>query len=49
VKKRRKLSPQNDDDKWIKMSERLREEYVTRKAQLKDIAKFMKPILPEIP
>ena len=34
-------------DKWIKMSEKLREEDVTRKAQLKDIAKFMKRVLPE--
>ena len=31
------------------MSERLREEDVTRKAQLKDFAEFMKHVLPETP
>ena len=39
--------PQSDFDKWIKLSGKLREEDVTRKAQLKDIAKFMKQFLPE--
>ena len=46
LKIKRKL-PQNDFDKWIKLSWKLREEDVTHKAQLKDIAKFMKQILPE--
>ena len=45
MKKRRKLPPQNDYDNWIKMSE----EDVTGKAQLKDIAMFMKRALPEKP
>ena len=45
---KRKL-PQGDYDKWIKMIRKLREEDVTRKAQLKDIAKFMKQVLPERP
>ena len=36
---KRKL-PQSDYDKWIKMSGKLRKEDFTRKAQLKDIAKF---------
>ena len=45
---KRKL-PQSDYDKWIKLSGKLREEDVTRKAQLKDIAKFMKQVLPEPP
>ena len=31
------------------MSERIREEDVTRKAQLKDISQFMKHVLPETP
>jgi hypothetical protein len=31
------------------MSGKLREEYVTRKAQLKDIAKFLNQVLPEPP
>ena len=39
--------PQSDVDKWIRMSGKLREEDVTRKAQLKYIAKFMKAVLPE--
>ena len=39
--------PQSDYDKWIKLRERLREEDVTRKAQLKDIAKFIKQVLPQ--
>ena len=39
--------PQSDFDKWIEMSGKLREEEVTRKAQLKDIAKFMKQVLLE--
>ena len=41
--------PQIDYDKWIKMSGKLREEDVTRKTQLKDIAKFMTQVLPEAP
>jgi hypothetical protein len=48
IKQRRKLpSPQSDYDKWIKMSEKLREDDVTRQAQLKEIAKFIKQVLPE--
>ena len=48
IEGRRKLPPlQSDNDKWITMSERLREEDVTSKAQLKDIANFMKQFLPE--
>jgi hypothetical protein len=39
--------PQSDFDKWIEMSGKLREEDVTRKAQLKDIAKFRKQVLLE--
>jgi hypothetical protein len=38
---KRKL-PQNDYDNWINLSGKLREEDITRKAQLKDITKFMK-------
>ena len=50
IKRRRKLSTgQSEYDKWIQMSERLREEDVTRIAQLKDIAKFMKHVLLERP
>jgi hypothetical protein len=45
---KRKL-PQSDFDKWIAMSGKLREEDVIRKAQLKDIAKFMRQVLPEPP
>ena len=45
---KRKL-PRSDYDKWIKLSGKLREEDVTRKAQLKDIEKFMKQVLPEHP
>ena len=45
---KRKL-PQSDYDKWIKLSGKLREEDVTRKAQLKDIVKFQKQVLPEPP
>ena len=44
------MSPlQTDYDKWIKMSERLREEDVTRNDQLKDIAECMKHVVPEPP
>ena len=43
------MSPQSDYDKWIKLSEMLREEDVTRKAQVKDIAQLMKRVLPETP
>ena len=47
TKRRVKISPAKCDyDKRIKMSERLREEDVTRKAQLKDIANFMNTVLP---
>jgi len=45
-RKRKKLPPQHAYDKWIKMSKRIREEDVTRKAQLKDVAKFLKQLLP---
>jgi hypothetical protein len=38
--------PQSDYDKWIKMSGKLREEDITRKAMLKDIAKFMNKFCP---
>jgi len=41
--------PQSDYDNWIKLSGTLREVDVTRKAQLKDIAKFMKQELLEPP
>jgi len=41
--------PQSDYDKWIKLSGKLQEEILTRKAQLKDIAKFMKQVNPEPP
>jgi len=44
--RRRKISPQSDY-KWIKMSEKFREEFVTCKAQLKDIVNFMEIVLPE--
>ena len=37
------------DYKWIKLSGKLREVDVTRKAQLKDIPKFMKQVLLEPP
>ena len=40
-------APHCDYDKWIMMSEKLREEDVTRRAQLKDIANFMKQVLSE--
>ena len=46
--KTRKL-PQIDYDMWIKRSEKLREEDVTRKTQLKDNEKFMKQVLSEPP
>ena len=45
---KRKL-PQSDYVKWIKLSGKLREEDVTRKAQLKNNAKFKKQVLPEPP
>jgi len=48
LKIKRKL-PQGDYEKLIEMSGKLREEDVTRKAQLKNIAKFMKQVLPEPP
>ena len=47
VKKRRKLPSQSAYGNRIKMSERLREEEVTRKGHLKNIAKFRKHVLPE--
>ena len=47
--KRKKLQSQRAYDKWITMSKRISEEDVTRNAQLKDIAKFMKNVLPESP
>ena len=46
-KMRRNLSSQSDSDKCIMLIERLREENVTRNAQLKDIANFMKTVLPQ--
>jgi len=43
IKRMRKLPPpQSDYHKWIKLSDKLREEDVTHNAQLKDIANFMK-------
>ena len=45
TKRRSNLSPQSDYNKWIKMIERLREDGVTRKAPLKDIANFVKHVL----
>ena len=45
---KRKFS-QNNYDKLIELSGKIREEDVTRKVQLKDIAKFMKQVLPERP
>ena len=47
MKKKRKLPSQRDNDKWIKMSEKIRDVDVTGKAHLKDFAKFMKRVLPE--
>ena len=45
---KRKL-PHSDYDKWIEMIAKLREEDVIRQAQVKDIAKFMRQVLPEPP
>ena len=36
---------EHDYDKWIKMSEKIREDDVTGKAQTEDIAKFLKQVL----
>jgi hypothetical protein len=47
-KTKRKL-PHSDFDKWIDMSGKLREEDVIRTAQLKQLAKFMRQVLPEPP
>jgi hypothetical protein len=38
----KRILPQSDFDKWIKMSGKLREEDVTCKAHSKEIAKFVK-------
>ena len=46
----KKKSPsEHDNDNWIKMSKTIREEDVTRNAQTKDIAKFLKLVLPDRP
>jgi hypothetical protein len=48
-KKSKKLPPQHVYYKWIKMSKKIREKDVTRMTQIKDIAKFLKQVLPEPP
>ena len=39
--------PESNYDKWIKMSEKLREKDVSRQTQTNDITKYMKRVLPE--
>ena len=47
--RKNKSSPERDFDKWIKISNNIREEDVKRKAQTKDIGKFLKNVLPDSP
>ena len=47
--KTKKRTKEDDYDNWIKMSNKIREEDVTRKAQTKDVAKFLKQVLPPHP
>ena len=48
IKKRTYNNKEHAYDKWIKMSKQIREEDCTRKAQTKDVAKFLKQVLPLI-
>lgn len=45
-RKKKNLSSQHACDKWVKISKKFREEEVTLKAQIKDIAKILKQVLP---
>ena len=47
--KTKKCNKEHDYDKWIKMSKKIREEDVTRKAQTKNVANFLKQVLPPHP
>ena len=49
VKTEKNYKKEHDYDKWIKMSKNIREQGFTRKAQTKDVANFLKQVLPTNP
>jgi hypothetical protein len=48
-RKQKNNNKEHDYDKWIKMNKKIREEDITRRAQNKNVAKFLKHVLPTPP